>query len=203
MNPERALEELRQGNKRFIQGAVDHSAMNTTELRKNLLNGQTPFATILGCSDSRAPAEIIFDQTLGDLFVVRVAGNVVNPSQLGSIEFAAQQFGTSLVVVMGHSDCGAVKAAIDQFDDNQTPTSPHVLRIVDCIKPAIAPLVQNPPCDNLIEHAVDANIRASVDHIVNRSELLQRLLDEQKIKIVGAKYHLESGEVVFFDSGVG
>lgn len=170
--------------------------------RGELLSGQEPFAVILGCSDSRVPAELIFDQGLGDLFVIRVAGNVVAPSQVGSVEFAAQMFGTQLVVVMGHTQCGAVEVTVNQLTQPESLRSPNTRAIVNRIKPAIEPLMaQSPPLtrSELLTQAVRANVRASVDHLMNGSDILKGLITEGALRVVGAEYSLETGRVEFFD----
>lgn len=168
----------------------------------DLAAGQEPFAIILGCSDSRVPAEIVFDQGLGDLFVIRVAGNIVAPSQVGSVEFAAGRFGTRLVVVLGHSQCGAVIATLEELGRPSQDQSPNLHSIVDRIRPSVVPLLgtglaQQP--DDLIRHAVRANIRASANHLRHGSELLEQLIQKDGLRVVGAEYSLESGSVEFFD----
>ena len=197
-----ALERLRQGNRRFVADRGGHSPTLSIARRDELVAGQEPFAIILGCSDSRVPAEIVFDQGLGDLFVIRVAGNIVAPSQVGSIEFAADVFGTRLVVVMGHSQCGAVTATLQQLEQPQQSRSPNLRSIVDRIRPAVETLREsNPHLDpsDLLHHAVRANIRASADHLRHGSQVLETLIDRDDLLVVGAEYSLETGEVDFFD----
>ena len=165
--------------------------------------GQEPFAIILGCSDSRVPAELVFDQGFGDLFVIRVAGNVVAPSQVGSVEFAASRFGTRLVVVMGHSQCGAVTATLEELQGTATSQSKNLRSIVDRVRPSIEPLMAARPHVNpevLLHEAVRANVRASVNHLRHGSELLERLVQETGLVIVGAEYSLETGLVDFFET---
>ncbi len=197
-----ALERLRTGNRRFVSEAREHAQLTSEARRNELVGGQEPFAIILGCSDSRVPAEIVFDQGLGDLFVIRVAGNIVAPSLVGSVEFAAERFGTRLVVVLGHSMCGAVTATIDQLLRPSAVHSPNLRSIVDRVRPAAEPLLNTELRDDhaaLVQHAVRANIRASADHLRHGSQLLEELTETQGLLVVGAEYSLETGRVDFFD----
>lgn len=196
-----ALERLREGNRRFVADKQDPSATSAAR-RKELVEGQEPFAVILGCSDSRVPAELVFDQGLGDLFVIRVAGNVVSPSQVGSVEFAVDRFGTPLVVVMGHSSCGAVTATVDEMDQPSERRSPNLRSIVDRIRPAVAGLMEGRCFDDresLIRAAVRANVRASVAHLRHGSQILEGHIASDGLMVVGAEYSLETGVVEFFD----
>ena len=196
-----AIEQLRAGNSRFVLGGQLLESFANPARRSELTAGQEPFAVILGCSDSRVPVEIIFDFSLGHLFVIRVAGNVVAPSQIGSIEFAAEQFGTRLVVVLGHDDCGAVSTTIDELKRPTDSRSPNLSSIVDRIRPAVEPLMKTKSENvELLDEAVRANIRASVDHLRHGSGILETLIRDDGLLIVGAKYSLESGAVDFFDS---
>lgn len=196
-----ALDRLREGNQRFVddkQGG-DSVSKRPAEIAAD----QQPFAIILGCSDSRVPAEIVFDQGLGDLFVIRVAGNIVAPSQIGSIEFAAMKFGTRLVVVLGHSQCGAVLAAVDQLQAPIDSRSRHLRSIVDFVRPSVEQcLATNADDDHdaLVEKAVRANIQNSVEHLRHGSEILEEMIGEDRLRIIGAEYSLETGLVEFFDS---
>ncbi len=178
------------------------AALINPDRRSETVDGQEPFAIILGCSDSRVPAEIVFDQGLGDLFVIRVAGNVVAPSQIGSVEFAAQAFGTPLVVVLGHSGCGAVAATLDQIERPLANRSVNLSAIVDRIRPAIQILfmteLRNQP-DRLMELAVRANVRASVNQLRHSSQILEQLIQAGDLLVVGAEYSLETGKVEFFE----
>lgn len=193
-----ALRELREGNKRFVSGARRGRDHSLDDRRSELADGQAPFAIVLGCSDSRVPAEIVFDQGLGDLFVIRVAGNVVAPSQIGSVEFAATQFATRLVVVLGHTRCGAVAATLDELEQPSASRSPNLAAIVDLIRPAIEPLVAAGGED--LEHrAIRANVHAAADRLRRGSTLLEGLCQNAGLLIVGAEYALETGEVTFFD----
>ncbi len=197
-----ALERLQQGNQRFVSGVRSVEAMLSHTRRGDLATGQEPFAIILGCSDSRVPAEIVFDQGLGDLFVIRVAGNIVAPSQVGSVEFAAAQFKTRLVVVMGHTQCGAVCATIEEMKRPTGEQSNNIKAIVDRIRPSLVSFIhtelwqQN---DALIRESIRANVRASVNQLRHGSEALEHLIQDEGLRIVGAEYSLESGVVEFFE----
>ena len=195
-----ALERLRVGNSRFVSGGQLMGSFANPKRRSELKSGQEPFAIILGCSDSRVPAEIVFDFSLGHLFVIRVAGNIVAPSQIGSIEFAAEQFGTRLVVVMGHADCGAVLATINELKHPTESRSPNLSAIVDRIRPAVEPLMAVETGETqLLNQAVRANIHASVNHLRHGSTILKNQISNQGLQIVGAEYSLGSGEVEFLD----
>ena len=197
-----ALERLRAGNSRFVSGGQLMESFANPARRNELTTGQEPFAVILGCSDSRVPVEIIFDFSLGHLFVIRVAGNVVAPSQIGSIEFAAEQFGTRLVVVMGHDDCGAVSTTIGELKRPTESRSPNLSAIVDRIRPAVEPLMATETEMKdaaLLDQAIRANIRASVNHLRHGSEILETLVRDDGLLVVGAEYSLETGTVEFFD----
>ena len=170
--------------------------------RRELAAGQEPFAFILGCSDSRVPAEIVFDQGLGDLFVIRVAGNIVAPSQIGSVEFAAGRFGTRLVVVLGHSACGAILATLEELRRPSGDQSRNLRAIVDRIRPSVEPLLatelgRDP--DALMRRAVRVNIQVSADHLRHGSSVLEQLIKDDGLLVVGAEYSLETGVVDFFD----
>jgi len=170
--------------------------------RVELASGQQPFAIILGCSDSRVPSEIVFDQGLGDLFVIRVAGNIVAPSQVGSVEFAAARYSTRLVVVLGHSQCGAILATLEELRAPTTNQSRNLQSIVDRVRPSVEAVFAGnvgPDSDALVQQAVRANIRASVDHLRHGSRVLEELIQDQGLLVVGAEYALETGVVDFFD----
>ena len=195
-----ALAALREGNRRFV--AELREAHPVRARRRELPAGQEPLAIILGCSDARVPAEIVFDQGLGDLFVIRVAGNIVAPSQIGSVEFAAAAFGTRLVVVLGHSSCGAIHATVDQLTRPTGDQSPNLRSIVNRIRPAVEGLIERgagSDRDALVRQAVRANIRMSADHLRHGSEVLEQAIDKDGLMVVGAEYSLESGVVEFFD----
>jgi len=197
-----ALERLREGNRRFVSDSRGSGQPTGHVRRRALVGGQQPFAIILGCSDSRVPAEIIFDQGLGDLFVIRVAGNIVAPSQVGSVEFAAERFGTRLVVVLGHSRCGAVQATLEELERPSESRSPNLRSIVDRIRPAVETLLETElrrDPDALLRHAVRANIRAAANQLRHGSPVLERLIQSDGLIVVGAEYSLETGAVDFFD----
>ncbi|HMB68168.1 MAG TPA: carbonic anhydrase [bacterium] len=198
-----ALARLREGNRRFAAGVRSLDTMSSQAHSPDHLAGQEPFAVILGCSDSRVPVEIIFDQGLGDLFVIRVAGNIVAPSQIGSVEFAAEQFGTRLVVVMGHTQCGAVKATLDELRNPGGASSRNIQSIVNRIRPGVEGMLAAAGGDGdeaaLAAQAVRANVRVAADHLRHGSEVLERLIREEGLLVVGAEYSLETGAVDFFD----
>ena len=197
-----ALERLQAGNRRFASGTRTTDNVAVTTRRFELTTGQEPFGIILGCSDSRVPAEIVFDQGLGDLFVIRVAGNIVASSQIGSVEFAAERFGTPLVVVLGHSQCGAVEATIQELMLPKEGQSPNLRSIVDRIRPSVEVLLATELKRDrtaLMEHAIRTNVRASVNQLRHGSQVLEQLIQRQRLLIVGAEYSLETGAVDFFE----
>lgn len=197
-----ALERLRQGNRRFAESVRGSGASLGQARRAELTSGQEPFGIILGCSDSRVPAEIVFDQGLGDLFVIRVAGNIVAPSQVGSVEFAAARYGSRLVVVLGHSQCGAILATLEELKKPTADQSPNLHAIVDRVRPSVEGLLTTElrhDVDALVKQAVRANIRASVDHLRHGSQVLEQLIKDEGLSVVGAEYSLETGVVDFFD----
>jgi len=197
-----ALQRLKEGNRRFVADERGNDSYSTQAHRADLVAGQAPFAVILGCSDSRVPVEIIFDQGLGDLFVIRVAGNIVAPSQVSSVEFAAERFGTRLVVVLGHTRCGAIEATLDtlRLPPQQRSRDPH--SIVDRVRPSVEGLLETElrhDHDALVHHAVRANIRASANHLRHGSQVIEQLVQSNGLMVVGAEYSLETGMVDFFD----
>jgi carbonic anhydrase len=197
-----ALARLLEGNRRFVANQSAQSGFSNAARRVALVDGQEPFAIVLGCSDSRVPAELVFDQGFGDLFVIRVAGNIVAPSQIGSVEFAAARFGTPLVVVMGHSQCGAVVATLEELQGRATTASTNLRSIVDRVRPSVEPLLghrDGGTAEGLVRDAVRANVRASVDHLRHGSELLEKFIREDRLVVVGAEYSLETGVVDFFE----
>ena len=198
LNANQALDRLKEGNRRFVA----HQTTTPQFPEGNLVQGQEPFAIILGCSDSRVPAELVFDQGFGDLFVIRVAGNIVAPSLIGSVEFAASKFGTRLVIVMGHTQCGAILATLDDLRGNVRPESRNLRAIIDRVRPALETVVGRSASmdeSTFLHEAVRANVRHSVDHLRHGSELLERLIDENGLRVVAAEYSLETGFVDFFD----
>jgi len=197
-----ALVRLREGNRRFAADEPANAGSTYRSRRLETAPNQEPFAVILGCSDSRVPAEIVFDQGLGDLFVIRVAGNIVAPSQVGSVEFAAARTGARLVVVLGHSRCGAILATLEEMNRPSKDQSRNLRSIVERIQPAIAPILAtqiSPTDDALIRRAVRANVMASATHLRHGLEVLERLIQTDGLMIVGAEYCLETGLVEFFD----
>jgi carbonic anhydrase len=199
---EEALARLQAGNSRFVSDASGRQVLANQSRRNQLAAGQEPFAIILGCSDSRVPAEIVFDQGLGELFVIRVAGNIVAPSQVGSVEFAAERFGTRLVVVLGHSRCGAILATLEELGEPGRADRRNLRSIVDRIRASVEALLETElrhDPDALVRHAVRANIRASANHLRHGSEVLEKLIQQDGLSVVGAEYSLETGIVEFFD----
>jgi carbonic anhydrase len=197
-----ALAQLKEGNRRFVAGSRRLDIGLSHAERAAAVRNLNPFAIILGCSDARVPAEVVFDQGLGDLFVIRVAGNIVSPSQVGSVEFAAQRFGTQLVVVLGHTQCGAILATLEAVRD-QASHPENVLTIVERIRPSVQTLLELRPRateEELVHHAVRANVRASVDHLRHGSALLEDLIRRGRLAVVGAEYSLETGKVEFFET---
>ena len=198
-----ALDRLREGNARFVANESRPSDAADQALRARLVAGQAPFAIVLGCSDSRVPAELVFDQGFGDLFVIRVAGNIVAPSQVGSVEFAAARFGTPLVVVLGHTRCGAILATLEELR-GPTHHSANLRSIVDRVRPSVEKLLSQGNRRGidetlLIGHAVRANVRASVEHLRHGSAVLEELIRAGNLMVVGAEYSLETGVVDFFE----
>jgi len=197
-----ALALLRDGNRRFVADVRSSDTLPSRARRIELAAGQEPFAVILGCSDSRVPVEIVFDQGLGDLFVIRVAGNIVAPSQIGSVEFAAEQFGTRLVVVLGHSNCGAIGATLEQLQRPKENQSRNLRSIVEFVRPSVENLLATElkhDLPTLFREAVRANIRTSAAHLRHGSEIIENLIQNDGLMIVGAEYSLDTGQVDFFD----
>jgi carbonic anhydrase len=196
-SPEQSLLRLIAGNRRFREAKGTSAARSWSP--SLAIEPQRPFGIILGCSDSRTPVEILFDEGFGDLFVVRIAGNIVAPSVVGSIEFAAAQFGSRLVVVMGHSRCGAISATVRALETGLGPESNNIRAITDRIAPHIQALVKPGDPESVLRDAVRANVRASADHLRHGSRLLEELVVSGQLAVVGAEYELETGEVRFFD----
>jgi carbonic anhydrase len=196
------LQRLREGNERYVANVRSLDSLLSYTRRAELSAGQSPSAIILGCSDSRVPAEVVFDQGLGDLFVIRVAGNIVAPSQVGSVEFAASLFGSRLVVVLGHSHCGAIRATVDELEGHPPPESENLRFIVAAVRPAVEPLMATDLArdhEKLLQEASRANVRATANHLRRASPLLERLIAERGLVVVGAEYDLATGCVDFFD----
>lgn len=194
LSPEDSLKRLMAGNRRFLDDKIPNS---TRTFSAALAKGQRPFAIVLGCSDSRTPVEILFDEGFGDLFVVRIAGNIVAPSVVGSIEFAASEFGSRLVVVMGHTGCGAVTATVRALQTGAGPESNNIRDITDRIAPHVESLVRLG--EKNVRDAVRANVKASASHLRHGSRILEELVGAGQLMVVGAEYDLESGVVDFFD----
>ena len=199
-----ALQKLREGNARFAANARGTGTLITAARRAKLTGAQEPFAIVLGCSDSRVPVELVFNQGPGDLFVIRVAGNIVAPSLIGSVEFAADRFGTRLVVVLGHSSCGAIQATIEELH-RPTKQSPYLKAIVDRIRPGVEQLVTAGADDGAlaVEHAaMTANVRASVDQLRHGSAIIENLIANDGLVVTGAWYSLETGRVEFLEEAL-
>jgi len=197
-----ALDRLRAGNARFASNVRGPDTIVSHTRRPELPSEQAPLAIILGCSDARVPAELVFDQGLGDLFVIRVAGNIVAPSQVGSVEFAAARFGARLVVVLGHSQCSAITVTLEELRRPTENQSRNLQSIVDRVRPSVEGLLATElrhDTDALVEQAVRLNIRASAEHLRHGSEVLEQLVRGEGLLVVGAEYSLETGEVDFFD----
>jgi carbonic anhydrase len=202
LTAQEALDRLKKGNQRFVSGETTLPKQLTHQERAEMAEDQNPFAIILGCSDSRVPAEMVFDQGLGDLFVIRVAGNVVAPSQVGSVEFAAERYDCAVVVVLGHSHCGAIQATIDTLMNPECPPSNNLMSIVNRVRPSVETLMQTElknDLKKLSNHAVRSNVFASVNQLRHGSAVLEQLIAKGKMIVVGAEYSLETGEVIFFD----
>ena len=197
-----ALERLKEGNRRFVSGEKNRSNLTNRERRMELLKGQEPFAVVLGCSDSRVPVELIFDQGLGDLFVIRVAGNIAESSQVGTIEFAAERLGARLVVVLGHTRCGAVRATLEIADGPTGELSRNLRTIIDKLRPSVTELPvteTGDELDKLVDEVVRNNIHNTVIHLREESHILDEMVQRDELLVVGAEYSLETGIVDFFD----
>ena len=202
ISAEDSLERLREGNRRFVSDEVSEETLASREHRAGAATPQNPFAIILACSDSRVPTELIFDRGIGDLFVIRVAGNIVAPSQIGSIEYAAKQFSTQLVVVLGHSNCGAIIATLQELALKDSHRSPNLRAIVDRVRPALEYVLSDGSDvddEAVIDACVRANVRASVEQLQHGSLILEQLIETGDLKIVGAEYSIETGNIEFFE----
>ena len=202
ISAQEAIARLREGNRRFVSDARSGGIHGPQERLAELAAGQHPFAAVVGCSDSRVPVELVFDQGMGDLFVVRVAGNIVSTSQLGSVELAVKEFGTPLVVVLGHSNCGAVNATVEEIMSPTKHLSPHLSSIVERIRPSVEPLLDTDlrhDREALVRQVVWDNVRASVDQLHKGSEILEDLVQRDELLIVGAEFSLKTGVVEFFE----
>jgi carbonic anhydrase len=202
ISAQEALKRLKEGNLRFVSNTKNTEPTLSHSQHLDLANKQDPFAIVLGCSDARVPAEIVFDQGLGDLFVIRVAGNIVAPSQVGSVEFAASRFGTRLVVVLGHSQCGAIQATIEELQQPAKDQSRHLRSIVDRVRPSVEGLLKTElsnDMETLLRHAVRTNVSVSVSQLRYGSEVLEQMIQRDELLVVGAEYSIETGIVEFFD----
>ena len=202
MTAHEALERLKSGNREFVSRMKGGDAALSDSKRMELPKEQDPFAIVLGCSDARVPAEIVFNQGLGDLFMIRVAGNIVAPSQVGSVEFAAARYNAPIVVVLGHTQCGGILATIEALQNPDAQPSRDLLSIVNRVRPSVEPLFKTElrnDMDALVRHAVRANVAVSVDHLRHGSEMLEQMVQEGRLAVVGGEYSLETGEVEFFD----
>ena len=205
INAAEAIERLKLGNRQFVDNIQNEATLSKYPRPAELVREQEPFAIILGCSDARVPAEIVFNQGLGDLFVIRVAGNIVAPTQVGSIEFAAAMFGTPLVVVLGHTQCGAVTTTLDELQQPTENQSPNLRTIVDRVRPSVEKLLKTDLASDrhaLIHAGVRANIAKSVQRLHRGSDILEQLVSDKQLTIVGAEYAIETGEVVFLEDTV-
>ncbi len=194
MTPEKALNFLKEGNQRFLENM---------KLNRNLIDqvdqtrrGQFPFATILHCIDSRVSAELLFDQGIGDIFSIRIAGNFVNDDILGSMEFASKLAGTKLILVMGHTHCGAIKGACDHVEmGNLTTLLEKLQPAVKAVEPKYTTLGSGNA--ELVQEVADVNVKLTIEQIRSRSSILKEMEDKGEIAIVGAMYDIESGNVIF------
>lgn len=196
------IEAFRAGNQRFLAGTSLHSSQSSlTKLKEYARVGQSPHAVVLCCSDSRAPVELIFDQDLGDVFVIRVAGNIVAPSLVGSVEFAAITFGTPVVMVMGHTLCGAVRATLRHIETKEALSSEGLNDIVNRIKPHIYTIakIKNISEEEKADRAVEANVRASVSQLSHSSRIIEEMVSLGRLKIIGSVLDLATGVVTFLD----
>ena len=199
LSPKDALDLLEQGNKRFIENK--HQDKNLSEMREALKNNQQPFAAILGCSDSRVAPELIFDQTLGDIFSVRLAGNVACRKAIGSLDYSCTYLGSKIIVVMGHSNCGAVKAACDNFEEG------NITEIIKLLRPAVSEEIttldpeRNSKNSQFVANVCFLNVKKQIQNIINQSDILRDLLDKKQICIIGAVYNFASGQVEFDHQG--
>ncbi|HET6546330.1 MAG TPA: carbonic anhydrase [Rhodanobacteraceae bacterium] len=197
-----ALERLQKGNREFVAAMNSGNPIFGDSRRTELTLEQDPFTIVLGCSDARVPAEIVFNQGLGDLFVIRVAGNIVAPSQIGSVEFAASHFGTHLVVVLGHTRCGAIQATLDELRQPTENQSRNLRSIVDRVRPCAEILLRTELRHDpaaLVHHVTRANVAASVNQLRHGSQILEQLISRQELLVVGAEYSVETGLVEFLN----
>ncbi len=192
-----SLTKLKDGNMRYMSGKSSVPRVDSTRREETANNGQKPIATILGCSDARVPPEIVFDQKFGNLFVIRVAGNVTGTSEIASAEYGVQYLGTPLLVVLGHSACGAVQAAVEK-----TPLDGKLPKLVELISPAVDKARKNNPKakdTQLMEASVEENVRHQITELTTHSDVLKKSIDNKKVKIVGAIRDIQTGKVRWLD----
>ena len=197
LSAEKSLARLKEGNRRFLSGELTGLATFGPKDREQLVIGQHPFAVILGCSDSRVPIELLFDQGFGDLFVIRIAGNVVARSQLGSVEYAIQELGVKLVVVMGHAHCGAVAAAIAASRDGITPNAEHLNYLVQKIMPSLMLNGEDP--ETILDNCIQANSRRSAQSLASESIIIKNHIEQEDVRVLPAHFSIKTGEVEFLD----
>lgn len=201
ISAENALQRLRDGNARYVAGEADPAPSAHEARRKEFLEMQSPFAIVLGCSDSRVPVEIVFDHGIGDLFVVRVAGNIAARSQIGSIEFAARTFGVRLIVVLGHSRCGAIEAVVDELRKPSVLQSDNLDFVIEKLRPSVEQVMTegygHDP-DMLVAEVGRENVRRSARSLRDDSKIIEQLVENEELMIVGAEYSLQTGVVEFF-----
>ncbi|GAB3686097.1 carbonic anhydrase [Salinisphaera aquimarina] len=205
ISAQETIERLKTGNREFVDNIQNSDTLTRHARPAELVQEQAPVAIILGCSDARVPAEIVFNQGLGDLFVIRVAGNIVSPSQIGSVEFAAAKFGTPLVVVLGHTQCGAVTTTLEELQQPTENQSRNLRTIVDRVRPSVEELLLTDLRHDhkaLIKAAVRANVAKSVAQLRRGSDILEGLISDGTLMIVGAEYAIETGQVEFLDEVV-
>ena len=197
-----ALDRLKNGNQRFVNDELTEESHASRRHSPSQAAPQEPFAIVLACSDSRVPTEVIFDCGIGELFIIRVAGNIATPSQIGSIEYAASQLGTPLVVVLGHSNCGAVAATLAEMNGGDRLDSPNLRSILDAVRPALVPVLKDHPGATdaeVIGPCIRANVRAVADELPRNSKILSDRIEQGELTIVGAEYSIETGRVEFLD----
>ena len=198
MTSDKALAELKAGNKRFVQNQM--VPRNLRDQVKDTSSGQYPFATVLSCIDSRVSSELIFDQGIGDIFSARIAGNFVNDDILGSMEFACKLAGTKLIVVLGHTACGAVKGACDDAKlGNLTGMLAKIKPAVEAVKEPVAAADRTSANINFVNEVAKQNVQMTMKEIMGRSEVLAEMVNNGEIKIVGGMYDISSGEVSFYE----
>ncbi|AQS53622.1 Carbonic anhydrase 2 [Jeotgalibaca dankookensis] len=201
-DPDIALQALKDGNKRFISGDTLNQDVDFALKKKLSESGQAPYAVVLSCADSRLLPKRAFDQTIGDLFLLQIAGNIVSPEEIGSMEFAVEFFNSCLIVIMGHQGCGAITAAVKSSPDDQAFSTIHLDTIMNRLKAVVEDSADQRSAlseEDYIDYCVDHNVRRGLEELTNQSEFLRERMKSGKLKMVGAKYILDTGEVVFDD----